>query len=192
MDVVSLVIGLAVGLIVAAVVFTMSKSRLRDAMTECGALRTKAEESEKAAQALAVELARAETEAKRTSELLDDVAELREELRIRDAAISDFQAEKARFETTLQERQQAFAKQEALLQDAERKLSDTFKALSADALKSTTDEFIKTAQEVLKQHTTQSQGDLEKRQQAIEAVVKPLQETLGKYEHQLGEIHYTW
>ena len=188
MDAVALLIGLAIGLLVAAAAYALMRSRLSQAEIERDAFRAKIEDAEKSAGTLSVELARAETESKRIPELLDEIAVLREDLRAKEAVISEFQAERARLETTMEERQQAFAKQEAMLEEAERKLSDTFKALSADTLKSTTDEFIKTAQEVLKQHTTQSQGDLEKRQQAIDSLVKPLQETLGKYETQLNEI----
>jgi DNA recombination protein RmuC len=188
LDAISFLIGLVPGLLVAGVVFALQRSRLQNCGQAAEQFRLKAEEAEKASVTLSIDLARAETEAKRAVELIGEVGILREELRAKDATISDFQADRARFETTLEERQNALEKQEALLQDAESKLTDTFKALSADALKNTTDEFIKTAQEVLKQHTTQSQGDLEKRQQAIENVVKPLQETLGKYEQQLGDI----
>jgi len=82
----------------------------------------------------------------------------------------------------------AAAEKQALLDRAELKLADTFKALSADALKFSSDQFLQLAKASLSAHTEEAKGDIEKRQTAIASLVKPVTDTLGKFELRLGEI----
>lgn len=76
----------------------------------------------------------------------------------------------------------------ALLEDARRKLSDAFQALSAEALKSNNQAFLQLAKETLEKYQAQAKGDLENRQQAIEQLVKPLADSLGKVDQQIQEM----
>ncbi|MEI7957340.1 MAG: DNA recombination protein RmuC, partial [Verrucomicrobiota bacterium] len=82
----------------------------------------------------------------------------------------------------------AASEKQALLERAEIKLADTFKALSADALKGSSEQFLQLAKASLSAHTEQAKGDIEKRQTAIAALVQPVAESLGKFELRLGEI----
>ncbi len=84
--------------------------------------------------------------------------------------------------------QQAAAEKHALLERAEAKLADTFKALSADALRSSSEQFLQLAKSSLTSHNEEARGDLEKRKVAIETLVKPVAESLGKFELRIGEI----
>jgi DNA recombination protein RmuC len=80
--------------------------------------------------------------------------------------------------------------------DAERagesRLREAFQALSADALARNNEAFVRLAEARLREATTQAttsaSGDLAKRQQAIEGLVGPLRETLGKVEAQIREV----
>ena len=94
----------------------------------------------------------------------------------------------AELRTRLEEESKAAAEKQALLDRAELRLSDTFKALSADALKSSAEQFLQLAQTSLKSHTEEAKGELEKRRVAIENLVKPVAESLGKFESRIGEI----
>lgn len=76
----------------------------------------------------------------------------------------------------------------AALENARANLSDTFAALSHQALKSNTEEFLKLANENLKQFHVQAQGELKTREKAIEGFVKPIREALEKTERQIHEI----
>ncbi|MFQ5468959.1 MAG: DNA recombination protein RmuC [Gammaproteobacteria bacterium] len=67
-------------------------------------------------------------------------------------------------------------------------LKETFKALSSDALKTNNEEFLRLAQENLKRFNVQAQHDLDKKEQAIENLVKPIKEVLEKTEKQIREI----
>jgi len=82
----------------------------------------------------------------------------------------------------------AAAGKQALIERAETRLSDTFKALSADALRSSSEQFLQLAKTSLSSHTEQAKGEIEKRKQAIENLVKPVAESLGKFELRIGEI----
>lgn len=82
----------------------------------------------------------------------------------------------------------AAVEKQALLERAELKLSDTFKALSADALRSSTEQFLQLAKSSLATQTEEAKGDIDQRKVAIEALVKPVAESLGKFESRIGEI----
>jgi DNA recombination protein RmuC len=76
--------------------------------------------------------------------------------------------------------------------DAERaaheRLTNEFKALSADALRSNRADFLEQAKQAFALLQQQSAGDLEKRQQAIDSLVKPLRESLEKVDGKISEI----
>ncbi|MCU0778233.1 MAG: DNA recombination protein RmuC, partial [Akkermansiaceae bacterium] len=91
---------------------------------------------------------------------------------------------RARLETELK----AAAEKQALLERAEAKLSDTFKALSADALRVSSEQFLQLAKSSLATQTEEARGEIEKRKTAIETLVKPVAESLGKFELRIGEI----
>jgi DNA recombination protein RmuC len=77
---------------------------------------------------------------------------------------------------------------QALLDRAEIKLSDTFKALSADALRSSSEQFLQLAKSSLATQTEEAKGEIEKRKIAIETLITPVAESLGKFELRIGEI----
>ncbi|MGB0373230.1 MAG: DNA recombination protein RmuC [Opitutales bacterium] len=96
----------------------------------------------------------------------------------RDSAISQLTELKARSvaeEKALQEKIK-------ILQNAEVELQSRFKATAAEALKSNNQSFLQLAKESLNTFQKDAQGDLSKRQEAIEHLVKPLRETLSKVE----------
>jgi DNA recombination protein RmuC len=82
----------------------------------------------------------------------------------------------------------AAAEKQALLDRAELKLSDTFKALSADALRSSSEQFLQLAKSSLATQTEEAKGEIEKRKVAIETLISPVAESLGKFELRIGEI----
>jgi DNA recombination protein RmuC len=77
---------------------------------------------------------------------------------------------------------------QALLERSESRLSDTFKALSADALRSSSEQFLNLAKSSLATQTEEAKGEIEKRKTAIETLIKPMTESLGKFDLRIGEI----
>lgn len=66
-------------------------------------------------------------------------------------------------------------------------LRDQFKALSADALKQTAPEFLRLANERFERLQESAKGDLNKRQESIAALVKPLEDQLKNYQQRLQQ-----
>lgn len=72
--------------------------------------------------------------------------------------------------------------------EAKQKLLDAFKALSRDVLGSQSESFLQLAKETFGTLRAEAEGDLSKRQEAIEGVVKPLKEALHAYDEGIQHI----
>ncbi|MCE0522537.1 MAG: DNA recombination protein RmuC [Methylacidiphilales bacterium] len=96
--------------------------------------------------------------------------------------------EAATLETRLVEERKAALEKLAMLNEAQEKLSNAFKALSAEALKSNNAAFLNLAHATLEKFQEGARNDLEKRQTAIDQLVKPVRETLQKFDVKIGEI----
>ena len=100
-------------------------------------------------------------------------------------------ARAAELSRALAEEQKQAKEKLALLDDAKRQLADAFKALAAEALKSSNTSFLELAKTQLEKFQESARGDLEKRQTAIDELVKPVKESLGKVDAKLQEIEKT-
>ncbi|HLG14115.1 MAG TPA: DNA recombination protein RmuC [Blastocatellia bacterium] len=112
---------------------------------------------------------------------------LEAELKARDAEIAalkeetaTLQARSAELSTAIQKEREAAEEKLALLDDAQQKLSDAFKALSAEALRSNNQSFLDLARATLERFQESAKGDLESRQKAIDDLVLPLKQSLEK------------
>ena len=74
------------------------------------------------------------------------------------------------------------------LQQAQARLAETFKALASDVLSTSNTRFLELARETFGKLHQQSADELGKRQQAIDALVRPLKESLDKVDSKVGEI----
>ena len=79
----------------------------------------------------------------------------------------------------------------AALEEARQRLGEAFKVLSDDALKSNNRAFLELAKETLEKYQIGARGELESRQTAIQELVKPLGESLGKVEREIQELEKT-
>ena len=76
----------------------------------------------------------------------------------------------------------------ATLSDAQEQLSASFKALSAEALQSSMAQLAELARSQLQTAQAQAKGDLDRRQHAVEQLVAPLREQLGRVDGQLMRL----
>lgn len=76
----------------------------------------------------------------------------------------------------------------AALEKARMQLTDTFTALSSQALKNNNEEFLKLAGENLKQFQAQAVNEFDKKEKAIEHLLTPIKESLNKTEQQILSI----
>ncbi|BDS07704.1 hypothetical protein NT6N_27440 [Oceaniferula spumae] len=126
-----------------------------------------------------------------SKERSQQISEDLEALRVKHAALTDSESAlrqaRTELEVRLEEEKKAAAEKQALLEKAETRLTDTFKALSADALKSTQDQFLSMAKNSLKMQQQEASSELEKRKAAVEQLVKPISLTLEKVQSQITE-----
>ena len=101
---------------------------------------------------------------------------------------ADLKAKMSEIETRLSEERMRAEEKLELLEEARQKLTDAFKALSADALKSSNQSFLELARETLDRYQEAAKGDLQTRQKAIDELVKPLKESLDKVDGKIREI----
>lgn len=74
------------------------------------------------------------------------------------------------------------------LEKSRLQLSETFSALSSQALKNNNEHFLKLASENLKQFQSQAVNEFDKKEKAIENLLNPIKETLSKTEQQIHNI----
>ena len=116
------------------------------------------------------------------------IPELESSIEQKENENSQLREERTSLKTTLEEQQKAWEEKLALLNDAKEKLSDAFKALSAEALKSNNEQFLELAKTNLEKFQEGARGDLEKRKQAVDELVKPLKESLKNVDGTLRQI----
>lgn len=136
------------------------------------------------------------------SEYQAELAILKERLQNREQKLAELQAAfdktqaetdmlravNAKLEAGLEAERKMAAEKTALLDEARQKLTDAFKALSDDALKSNNQAFLELAKVALEKYQEGAKSDLEQRHQAINELVKPLKESLEKVDRKMQEI----
>lgn len=125
--------------------------------------------------------ATAEEKALRLKEVESQVQRLYEEN-------GQLKASIAHHEATLEQERKAWQEKTDLVLMAQQKLSDSFKALSADALQNSSHSFLELATARFEKLQESSKGDLQLRQRAIDELIKPIQEALTQVNHKNLEI----
>lgn len=110
--------------------------------------------------------------------LLDEIARLQER-------VLTLTAESATLQANLSREQDVARDKLAAVDTAREQLVNAFKALSAEALRSNNQQFLDLARTQLESFQTQARGDLEARQRKIDDTLKPIQDTLGKFDLQV-------
>ena len=213
-EVAALFLGFFLGAIIA---WLFAKTKIQSAVdkaksesdAEKAALAATLREREAQAQALAGSLEKCELEKRRgqadltvqaaslaaAEEKNTRIPILEAELKAKDTKNSELAAEitslkeaQAALTKTIEEERKAAAEKLALLNNAQQKLSDAFKALSADALKNNNQSFLTLANATLEKFQQGAQSDLAARQKAIDEVVKPLKDSLEKVDGKIAAI----
>jgi DNA recombination protein RmuC len=93
----------------------------------------------------------------------------------------------AEVRTELDQQKKAAEEKLALLNEAKEKLTEAFKALAADALRSNDESFLNLAKAVLDKHQHEAKTDIDARKKAIDDLVKPLKDTLEEVKKKVEE-----
>jgi DNA recombination protein RmuC len=101
------------------------------------------------------------------------------------ARAGELERQLVKAQTDLGHERERAAERLATISDAQERLSASFKALSAEALQSSMSQLTELARAQLQTAQTEARGELEKRQQAVEQLVAPLKEQLGRVDGQL-------
>lgn len=135
---------------------------------------------------------------KRASGLEGTVSELRRQLEgadTRSAGLQeDLDAERSarvRAETELKEANRRLDEERKLLEEAKIRLSDAFKTLAGDVLRLSSEDFLRLARETFDKVLAEAKGDLSKRQEAIDGLVRPLADSLKSFDEHVRELEKT-
>lgn len=102
--------------------------------------------------------------------------------------ITDLSSSNAELSAKYKESLNAIEDQKRFVVDANSALREAFNSLSAEALSNNNKSFLDLAKTSLETHINESKSDLDKRQQAIGSLVKPLSETLEKFDVKIQAI----
>ena len=117
------------------------------------------------------------------------------DLEAKDRQVNDLQQQvrtesehKVVAQTELNQVRASLEEQKKLLEDAKKNLTDTFNALASEALMGNNQAFLALAKSTFETLQAEAKGDLDTRQKAIDGLVQPLKESLGRYEKQILEM----
>jgi DNA recombination protein RmuC len=124
-----------------------------------------------------------------------DLAQIREQLNSSATALATAEANRDAIQRLLSEAKNTYAENLRAAKETQEKaladLRDTFKALSADALKQSAPEFLRLAEQSFGKLQESAKGDLEKRQESIKVLVEPLKQQLETYQKRLAQSETT-
>jgi len=116
----------------------------------------------------------------------------RKDLEARVAAVESARAELdrelARTQERVEQSQRLVAEQKTFVEGARKDLETAFQALAGNALKGNSEQFLQLAEKSWATTREQAANDLDARRAAIEALLLPLKETLGRLDTKTGEI----
>ncbi|HEX3817343.1 MAG TPA: DNA recombination protein RmuC [Chthoniobacterales bacterium] len=133
-------------------------------------------------------LAGAQEKNSRIPELEKSVATAANETRSQSEREARTAARIATLETQLEQERKTLKEKLAVLEEAQKRFADTFRALSAEALRNNNSSFLELAKATLEKTQEGAKGDLEKRQSAIDALVRPMRESLEKVDSKINDL----
>ena len=124
----------------------------------------------------------------RKLELEREVAAVKAQLTQQQTENSALIAEKARFEATLVSERKNAEEKLLLLANAGEQLKAQFQALASSALESSNASFLQLAKGTLEKYQSEARGELEKREKAVETLVKPISDSLKQVDEHVREL----
>jgi DNA recombination protein RmuC len=122
------------------------------------------------------------------ADLSAKVQQLEGQVREGQATETSLRTKLAQYSTTLDQERRRAEEKLAVVNQAQQRLADAFKALAADALRSNNQSFLELAKATLGTFQETAKGDLERRQQAIQELVKPVKASLDKVDTKINEL----
>lgn len=133
-------------------------------------------------------IARADLLDEQRDEQHERITQLREECDLLDEKREHAERQLETLRQQLRAKEEQFAQQKEMLERAEERLTHTFGNVGAQALKANNEQFIALARKTFENLMTEAKGDVEKKQQAIDSIVKPIRELLEKHNTAVREL----
>lgn len=166
-------------------------ARLDFADRQLAELRDEAVERDGLVADLRRELGRETSDRVQAQERAARIPDLEAEVSNARTELSDLKAHKAQLELALEQERASGAEKLALIEQAQIRLSDAFKALSSEALRHNNQSFLELARSTLEKYQESARGDLDRRQTAIADLVTPVKLSLEKIDGQIQELEKT-
>lgn len=176
--VIAALLGAAVTYIAAAL---PARTRAVGAEKRIAEIETETRNERVAREAIAMEKAAVGALANRVPQLEQTISELR--MQLESATVAATEA-RANLETERKTHAARVEELKAMGAEIERK----FAILASEALGKNSENFLKLMSERFDKHKVAADKDLEERQKAIETLIKPINESLSKFEHKVGEL----
>jgi DNA recombination protein RmuC len=128
---------------------------------------------------------------KRASGAEARIEELRQQIEQRDSEINQIRGEldaEKQLKAKLEESQKHLKEEIERFEAMESKLSETFKALSLEALSKNSAEFLKLAEGALKSQTIEGKKELESKKELIDQSIQTIDKTLSDLKIKIGEV----
>lgn len=125
--------------------------------------------------------------AKRLGETQEQLQDLRQTFDTTRDAIATVREENAQLRTEVAHHQQAIPEKMALLQKAQEQLRTSFDSLASATLRTTTDDFLKLADQKFGNIQKDALNEIGKRQQAFDDLIKPIRDSLVQVDQKIGE-----
>jgi DNA recombination protein RmuC len=121
-------------------------------------------------------------------ELRAQLAPLKDQAKTLEQALRQAESTRAAADARIAEMQRGFEQQRAMLDQDRERLTQTFRALAAETLRATNEDFLKLAGERLGSVQKQTEAGLASAQSAIAGIVEPVRESLVRVDRHLQEI----
>ncbi|WP_420422373.1 DNA recombination protein RmuC [Simkania sp.] len=113
---------------------------------------------------------------------------LKEENKMLQEEIVQLKVERGEQRMALEQQKLLTEEKLAMVKESQEKLTQAFRALSAEALEKSNKSFLDLAKETLSKFQEKAKGDLEKKQQTFEELVKPVKESLTRLDQGMRTI----
>ena len=121
----------------------------------------------------------------------EDAERARRDLDAERVAVAAARAEAVGLTAALESERKASEEKLAVLDTARERLSDAFKALSAEALRANNQSFLELARTQIEATNAAARGDLDRRQAAIAGLLQPLRTSLEAMDKQIQAMEQT-
>ncbi len=158
-----------------------TRSHTEDLQAQLGDAKSHADTLQAEIVAKSIALGKAEERASRVATLETRLAEAGDK-------VLELSSENSELATRLNKEREATQEKLSLLENAKDELANAFRALSAEALKNNNSSFLELAKADLGKHHESAKSDLAQRQQAINELVNPIKESLGKFDVSVKEL----